>query len=188
VNPLDLRADEAALRSVDPLARARQQMEAAEAAETRAEEQRVAARREQHAEALQVQDMHDRIELARQGYLTREAQAVRAHAEAQRQGRIAELRDELGRLTGRGEWRVPQASEVDRLLEAHRAGRREWSTGAVMRQRQASLQAEIRRSQPPPTARACGGLAPVTDDRRWPDGPPPLSMPEAAPYLPRGDY
>jgi hypothetical protein len=200
MDPRDLRADEAALRGVDPLARAKARMEVGEQVEARAAAEREAVRREQFADALAARDMADRIELFRQGYLTREAEAVRARAEAQRHGKIVELRAELGRLEGHL-WRVPAASDVDReaaLLEAHRAGAQEWATGACMRMRQASLQAEIRRSQPPPTSRASGGPAgdagaQVRGARRPDDPPPrrrempPLSMPEAAHLLP-GDW
>jgi hypothetical protein len=210
MDPRELRASDAELRSVDPLARAKARMEAGEAEESAREAERVAQRREEHAARLAEQDMRDRIELHRQGFLDREVQAAHQQAEAVRQARIVELRAELDRLEGRS-WRAPQADDVarwqDEMLARSAAGDREWSTGACMRARQASLQAEISRCrprQPPVTATAGGrrvehdvspGPAPAIGARvaRRATAQPhradiPLSAPQFAHLLPRADY
>jgi hypothetical protein len=214
MDPLrDLRAGDDALRNVDPLTRARLRMEAGEAEESRAEAERVAQRREEHAMRLVAQDMRDRIELHQQGYLTREAQAVHQQAEAMRQARLVELRQELDKLEGRP-WRAPTASDVERLaaraeVEAA-AGRVVIEAAKSLRRRReiAALEAEIARSRPrQPPATAGGGLAPV--DREAAPGPapaiggrvarrsapspqrreiPPLSAPQFAHLLPDGDW
>ena len=212
MDPLNLRADESALRNVDPLARARARMESGEAQEAAAAAERQAAAHERFIERMATQEMSDRVQLWRQGYLDREVEAVRAQAEARRRAEIAELRDRLARLEGHGEWRPPTAeSVIDAQLRRNADEAAAWAP-QLARHRQAERRREIRRLEalaaaerreaatpgravtrgeaaPPPVSRVSGGLAPPADDpRRWPAGPPPLAMPEAAPYLPRGDY
>jgi hypothetical protein len=96
--------------------------------------------------------------------------------------------------------RSGQAAEEDRLLEAHRRGRAEWSSPAIIRQRRLSLEAEIRRHQPPATSAAGGrrvddwpadpapAIGPVRVRRGQPPPQrlevPPLAAPEFAPWLP----
>jgi hypothetical protein len=197
MDPRELRADDDALRGVDPLVRARLRMEAGEVREAREQAEREAAKVERAALRRAHQDQADRCELAAQGFLDREVKAAHAQAQAQRQARAAELRAELDRLEGR-EWRAPQAGDVarwqDTMLARHQAGAAEWSTGPCMRARQASLQAEIRRSAPPPVSAATGRLAPVDRDAGDTVPPPaiggrvpPLSAPEFAHLLP-GDW
>jgi hypothetical protein len=175
MDPLqDLRAGDDALRSVDPLTRARLRMEAGEAEESRAEAERVAQRREEWHYRLQVQSMSDRCELAANGYLRREAEAMHRQAVEMRRGRIAELRQELARLEGQGDtWQQPTASDVERLAartEAEALAGRDVIEAAKSRRRRreiARLEAEISRSRPrrpPATATAGGGLAPVDQD------------------------
>jgi hypothetical protein len=74
----------------------------------------------------------------------------------------------------------PQATACGRALL--------WSSPPIIRQRRIALEHEIARSRPPLTSRAGGGRRDDDDAHRWPDSPPPLSVPAAALYLPRGDY
>ena len=148
MDPLsDLRAPEAELRGVDPLDRARLAMEREETAEQRQARQAADADRERFAQRLAVQDMHDRTELAGQGFLSREVERYRAEQEQLRRGRIAELREELARLEGRGEFRAPGASDVEAELARNAAEAEAWRSPAITRMREWSLQAEISRSR-----------------------------------------
>jgi hypothetical protein len=200
-DPMNLRASDEELRGVDPLTRARARMEAGEAAERHAADERSAQRREQWADQLAAQQMRDRVEIFQTGHLQREVDAVRAQAEQQRQGRIAELRAELDRLTGAGEWRVPDAQSVtDAQLRRNTEGDRAWRNGPCMRQRQAALRAQLAREQeitrsgppqrpaaagPPPRSAASGGPAPAGPPPRR--ELPPLARPDLAHLLP-GDW
>jgi hypothetical protein len=144
---LSLRADEAELRAMSPLTRARIRMEQGERLEAAKQARAEQARRDAHEQAVQMQAMRDRVELAQQGYLTREAAAIRAEAENRRRGRAAELRAELD-LLERGPVRLPGAEDVEaeRVMAQARRASLEWDTDpAVQRMRAASHAAEIRR-------------------------------------------
>jgi hypothetical protein len=156
---LSLRVSDVELRSVDPLLRAKLRMEAGERREAAAAAEAAEARRDAHELAVQQQAAHDRIELATQGHLSREAQAIRAEWEQRRRGRLAELRTELDRLEGSGEVRLPGAGDVDRELEASRAERDAWEQSpAIRRMRAASAAAAARTPYSPPVLSRSAGL------------------------------
>jgi hypothetical protein len=142
-----LRASDDELRG-DPLARARERMSVGEAAEQAAADRRRVEARDEFAHKLRVSEMQRRVQLAQQGYTNVEQQQLVQQAELQRQGRMFELRQELARLEGQDRggagWRPPGASDVDRVLEAHRAGLAEWNRpgGACMRARLTTAEAE----------------------------------------------
>jgi hypothetical protein len=151
-----LRAPEAELRGVDPLTRARLRMQAGERAEAEAAEATRSAARELHEQRLAEQEMRDRVELAQQGFLGREAEATRLEWEQQRKGKITELRLELDRLE-RGPARLPGADDVesaarrswalpdqdDLLLQRSAESTRAWNTDPrLLHQRSLSRRAE----------------------------------------------
>src|SRR5262245_32463150 len=111
MDPLDLRADESALRGVDPLTRARQQMESGERAEAAAAAERQVAARERFAERMQAEDMTDRIQLYRQGFLDRELQVYRARVESERRGPGGRAARRAG-PTGGPQWAAADAAGV----------------------------------------------------------------------------
>jgi hypothetical protein len=198
MNPLeDLRVDDATLRSVDPLLRARLRMEAAE----RVEEESDRLRRQERAEIgrakAEEQYIRDRMELATQGYLSREAGQVHQEAELRRAGRLAELRAEVERLEARGAgggWKPPEASDIDRALARNAAEADAWGSPPIMRQRvlaaesahRAAVGAEARRAGPV-VLRASGAVRVPGPRRSLPGGPPPVSAPQYAHMMP-GDW
>jgi hypothetical protein len=141
-----LRASDDELRALGPLERARQRMSQGELVEQRAHDRDAADRREVAEARRAAQYQRDRVELSVNGFLQREAEAQHAQAVEARQAEIRGLRLRLAELEGRdgGGWRAPEASDVDRALEAHRAGLAEWNAagGVCMRARLASAESE----------------------------------------------
>lgn len=181
-----LRVPEDEMRAIDPWTRARLRMEAGEQAEEAARRDSSASRREQFEDQCRVAEMNDRIELAQQGFLSREAQAMHARAEAERAGRVAELRQELERLTGQESLgRLPSAADVE--LAQHRKGQAEWNGGSCRRMRELSLiDAGGLGDQGPPLRRT--GPAPEPRPLRELTVPPMLQRFGAPPRLSDGDW
>ncbi len=153
-----LRVPDEQMRAIDPWTRARTRMEAGEAVEERQRAEAELSRREQFQDQLRVAEMRDRVELATQGFVSRDAAAYYAEVEQVRQGRIVELRDELARLTGQAGHRPVTAMDVE--LEQHRKGEAEWNGGSCRRMRELSLvqQDAAERGEPAPVIRRTGGV------------------------------